>query len=152
MTVIGPGKTVLIGVSGQHVAIALQKSPTVQLQGTLAISSLDVSGNGLFSAFWVNSRALRIRARDAATLQLAGVAKQLDLELWGHAEFYGRYLRASETFVKTHDNTKAELNTLVDQHTFAEDKSDIYFYNESVSRADFMAESGSVFREYSSSQ
>jgi hypothetical protein len=142
--VIGPGKTELTGVSGQQVTIKLLNSPKVQLNGVIAIKSLDLSGQGMFSAYWLNSPQLTVRARDSARIQLAGVAKQLDLELWGHSRFYGRYLRAAGSFVKTHDDSLAELATTVDQHTLAQDNSDVYFYNEPVTHNDFMAESGSV--------
>ena len=144
LTVIGPGKTELTGVSGQQVTIKLLNSPKVQLNGVIAIKSLDLSGQGMFSAYWLNSPQLTVRARDSARIQLAGVAKQLDLELWGHSRFYGRYLRAAGSFVKTHDDSLAELATTVDQHTLAQDNSDVYFYNEPVTHNDFMVESGTV--------
>jgi len=144
LTVIGPGETQLIGVSGQQVAIKLLKSPKVQLKGKIAIADLELTGNGLFSAYWVDSKLLTVRAHDGARIQLAGVAKRLDLELWGHAQFYGRYLRAHETFVKTHDETLAELSTTDQQHTLAGNNSDVYFYNEPITRNDFMTQSGAV--------
>jgi hypothetical protein len=66
------------------------------------------------------------------------------VELWGVAQFKGRYLRAQRSFVKTHDKSVAEISTVNHQSNLATDASDIYYYNIPNTRADFMAYNGSV--------
>ena len=68
----------------------------------------------------------------------------MEVELWNHADFNGRYLRASRAFVKTHDNSVAKISAVRRQHTLASDASDIYFYNLPEMRTDFMAYDGAV--------
>ena len=69
---------------------------------------------------------------------------RLDVELWNTAHFNGRYLRAEHSFVKTHDRSLAEISVIRNQHTLASGKSNIYFYELPLTRADFMAFDGSV--------
>ena len=144
LTVIGDGYTQISGVSSQNLAVKLIGKPKVQLTGMAAMTSLDMQGKGMFSFYWVKGNALIVRARQGARIQLAGITELLDVELWGGSRFNGRYLRATRTFVKTHDHALAELMTTSRQHTLALDASDIYFYNLSPYRTDYMAQNGAV--------
>ena len=100
--------------------------------------------DGRLSLYWVKSRELTIRARGKSFIQLAGVVDKLDVELWGQAHFGGRYLRAMRSFVKTHNQSVAEISAVKRQHTLASDTSDIHFYNIPTMKADFMANNGAV--------
>ena len=144
LTVIGDGYTQISGVSSQNLAVKLIGKPKVQLTGMAAMTSLDIQGKGMFSFYWVKGNALIVRARQGARIQLAGITELLDVELWDSSRFNGRYLRATRTFVKTHDHALAELMTTSRQHTLALDASDIYFYNLSRYLTDYMAQNGAV--------
>lgn len=144
LEVTGPGLTQISGITSYDLQVRLKGKPKVQLTGTVTLSKLNVNGGGWLSLYWVKSKNLTIRAKSNAKIQLAGVVNRLDLELWGTAEFKGRYLRVQRSFVKTHDRAIAEISALKHQSNLATDASDIYYYNLPKTRADFMAYNGSV--------
>ena len=142
--VAGNGITRISGIKSHDLRIRLRDNPKVQLSGSVSLSRLNVEGDGWLSMFWLKSPSLIIKARNNSKIQLAGMVNRLEIELWGSATFKGRYLRANRSFVKTHDTSTAEISSVNHQSTLASDSSDIYYYNLSVTRADFMADSGSV--------
>lgn len=138
------GSVQINGVSSRYLDVALHGKPKVQLTGYANLAKLDIDGNGWLSLYWVKSNMLTIHAKKAAKVQLAGAVNKLDVELWGTANFKGRYLRAARSFVKTHNKSVAEISSVNHQSTLALDASDIYYYNIPGTRADFMAYNGSV--------
>jgi hypothetical protein len=151
LVVVGTGLTQISGITSHDVQIRLKGNPNVQLTGFASLSRLNIDGGGLLSLYWIKSYNLTIRATKAAKIQLAGIVNRLDVELWDMARFKGRYLRAQRSFVKTHDKSVAEISSVNHQSSLAMDASDIYYYNIPTTRADFMADNGSVLnmREWS---
>lgn len=145
----GKGYTSIRGIDTRDLAISMKGNPTVQLSGKAKISSLDYDGEGRMAFYWVDSQNLKIRGHGQAYVQLAGIVDRLDVELFDSSKFNGKYLRAKRGFVKTHDESLAEITILNKQHTVAMDNSNIYFYNAAKMGADFMGFNGSVldFRE-----
>lgn len=144
LNISGSGQTQIGGITGHLCQIKVSNKAHVQLVGTLDVNSLNLEGNGWISLYWMQSRSLKIRARDDAFIQMAGIADMLDVELWDHARFNGRYLRGTRVFTKTHDNSVADICVIKTQHTLASDSSNIYFHNLPHMKADFMAYNGSV--------
>jgi hypothetical protein len=142
--IVGNGLTRITGITSHDVEIRLKGNPKVQLRGQVSLSKLNVDGDGWLSLYWVKSPSLIIRAKNSTKIQLAGYVRRLDVELWGSANFKGRYLRAERSFVKTHDTSVAEISAVNHQSNLASDASDIYYYNLPGTRADFMANNGSV--------
>ncbi len=142
--VTGTGQTQIAGVKGHGLRVSLAKRAKVKLAGMLQVTTIDIKDHAWLSIFWLHSDTLRVRGRGNSFLQLAGIADRAEVELWDNARFYGRYLRAEQSFIKTHRHALAEIAVLRHQHTFATDQSNIYFYNLPLDRADFMARSGSV--------
>jgi hypothetical protein len=138
------GLTQISGISSPYLQIHMQGSGKVQLAGVANMAQLKMDGDGWLSLYWVKSDKLIISARKSARIQLAGTVNRLDVELWQHAHFKGRYLRAQRSFVKTHGSSVAEISSVLHQSTLATDASDVYYYNLSDTRADFMAFNGSV--------
>lgn len=144
LVVKGNGTTRIDGVNATNLQLSMIGKPRVQMTGVARLNSLNLSGDGWFSLYWIKSDALKIRARNGTFLQLAGIVNKLDVELWDNAQFKGRYLRASRAFIKTHDHAIAELSAIKRQHTLATDASDIYFYNIPEMKTDYMAYNGAV--------
>jgi hypothetical protein len=132
------------GINSSYLNLLLVKNAHVALTGSLYLSSLNLSGNGTLFVHGLRSKNILVRARDRAVIALAGRVTRLDVELWGKATFRGRYLYALDTFVKTHNLARAEINTLERQHVLALDASDIYFYHIPMINASFMGDDGSV--------
>lgn len=146
LEVVGSGLTQINGISTLNLQVYLKGNPKVQLTGFANLAKLKIDGDGWLSLYWVKSDNLIIRAKKASKIQLAGVVNRLDVELWGVAQFKGRYLRAQRSFVKTHDKSVAEISAVNHQSNLATDASDIYYYNIPTTRADFMAFDGSVLK------
>ncbi|MBL7481743.1 GIN domain-containing protein [Legionella bononiensis] len=151
LEVVGDGLTQINGISSRNLKIYLKGNPKVQLTGFANLARLNIDGDAWLSLYWIKSNNIIIRAKKAAKVQLAGVVNRLDVELWGVAQFKGRYLRAQRSFVKTHDKSVAEISAVNHQSNLATDASDIYYFNIPTTRADFMAFNGSVLdlREWS---
>lgn len=141
----GGGDIQISGVSSRYLQLEMTGKTKVQLtNGIMNVAKLQLKGSGWLSLYWVKSPLLTVCAKGKTRIQLAGVVDKLDLELWGSARFNGRYLRAKNAFVKTHDRAVARLTAIKHQHTLATDASDIYFYKIPQTKADFMAYQGSV--------
>jgi len=144
LKVKGKGFTEINGINSRQLQVKLAGSARVQLSGVANVANVDIQGTAWFSLYWVKSKLLMIRVKDAGFIQMAGIAKMLDVELWGKSRFNGRYLRATRSFVKTHDHSQADIAIVKRQHTLATDASNIYFYHLPQMKADFMAVNGSV--------
>lgn len=144
LVAVGSGITQINGVSSRNLQIVLKGDPKVLISGFVNLRTLDMDGKGTLSLYWVKSDHLTIRAKKSEKIQLAGIVNRLDVELWGFAQFQGKYLRAQRSFVRTHDKSVAEISAVNHQSSLATDASDIYYYNLSKTRADFMAFNGSV--------
>lgn len=138
------GLTQISGINSPNLQVHLRDNAKVQLTGVANLSALNIDGAGWLSMYWVRSNNLRVRAKNAAKIQLAGIVNRLDVALWGTSQFKGRYLRAKRSFVKTHGKSVAEISSLNHQSTLSTDASDVYYFNLPNTRADFMAENGSV--------
>lgn len=140
----GNGTTEISGIKSPALAVKLSGKQKIRTSGIFNLTTLDLDNDSALSLYWIKSRALTIRGRGQSIIQLAGVAEHLDVELWGTAQFRGRYLRAERSFVKTHDKSVAEIAAVKRQHTLAKDASDIQFFNIPTMKADFMACDGAV--------
>jgi hypothetical protein len=140
----GGGNIMIRGVYSRYLQVDISGKTKVLLVGMMNVSKLDLKGDGWLSMYWVKSPLLTICAKGHSNIQLAGLVDKLDVELWGSARFKGRYLRAKNAFVKTHEKALAEITALKHQHALATDASDIYFYRIPQTKADFMAYQGSI--------
>lgn len=140
----GGGNIQLSGISSQSLQLDISGKTKVLLSGVMNMSNLDLKGDGWLSMYWIKSTYLSFCGRGRVNVQLAGVVDKLDVELWGNSHFHGRYLRAMNAFVKTHDRSIAEITAVKHQHTLATDASDIYYYKIPNTKADFMAYQGAV--------
>jgi len=143
LEVSGNGYTQISTISSPGLRVRLIGAPRVKLAGVVNLTSLDMD-SGWLSMYWVKSKLLTIRGKGAALIQLAGVVDKLDVELCDKARFNGRYLRSNITFVKTFDQSLAEITTIDKQHTLASGNSDIHFYKIPKMKTDFMAFNGAV--------
>ncbi|KTC88035.1 MULTISPECIES: GIN domain-containing protein [Legionella] len=140
----GGGNIQISGVNTQYLQLDIINKTKVQLSGVISLSRINLADNSLLCMYWVKSPLLSICQRGKSLVQLAGTVDKLDVELWDSAHFNGRYLRAKNAFVKTHDRSVADIMAIKHQHTLATDSSDIYFYKVPKTSADFMAYAGSV--------
>jgi hypothetical protein len=140
----GGGNVQISGVNTKFLQLDISEKTKVQLSGVIDLSRINLADSSVLCMYWVKSPLLSICQRGNSLVRLAGVVDKLDVELWDTAHFNGRYLRAKNAFVKTHDRAVADIMAIKHQHTLATDASDIYFYKVPKTSADFMAYAGSV--------
>lgn len=140
----GHGQVTIEGVKAYALDVSLEKSPILELRGMTHLSSLALKGKGSFGLYWINSKRLKIRAKEYIHLRLAGKVDLLDLEITDYVNVNARYLRAKSAFVKTFGHSVASITTLDKQHALASEGSDIYFYAIPRLKAQFMAYDGSI--------
>ena len=144
LTINGSGFTDIIGIHSPYLQIELLGKTSVRLTGMANVADITMDDASKLSLDWIKSRSLVVRGKKEAIIQLAGIVGKLQLELWGNAHFNGGYLRAQEVFVKTHNQSIAEIAPVKLQHTLASDESDIRFYNHPAMETDFMIKQGAV--------
>lgn len=146
----GGGYTTLSGVKSQALWLRIKGRSKVQIRGEVQLAGLKLEDGAWLSMYWLKANRLELRGRGDTVFQFAGIVNVLDVELWGNARFMGRYMRAAETYVKTHDHSLAEISTWRHQHTLATDASDIYYFEWPRAKANFMAVNGAVldFKEW----
>lgn len=143
--VLGGAGTVRINTGrNRALELILKDKVRAQLIGVSELRTLRMSDYSRLSAYWIRTHTLHISLQDFACAQIAGVARLELIDLRGHARLNARYLRATEAFVKTHNVAVADIAVVSKQHTLAEDKSNIYYYNLPTYSTDFMAMDGSV--------
>lgn len=145
LTIIGSGYTEIKGIQSDHLDIYLHGHPKVQLVGVANLSEVVALGAPKMSFYWLKSPSFKLRGRgDGGVIQIGGITDKLDVELSGNMHFDGRYIRAKETFVKTHQHAIAEIVTSLHQHTLALDASDIYYHTLPETSSNFMANNGAI--------
>lgn len=140
----GDGLTQISGVKSRHLHVKLAEHAKLRLTGVAALKHLEMEGDSWFSLAWLKTPTLILCASNKAYIELAGIVNKLDAQLWNSAKLNARYLRARRAFVKTHDNSVAEIAATAHQHTLATDASDIRFYNLPDMKTDFMNFDGAV--------
>lgn len=138
------GRVKLEGVHSKYLEVHLKDKANLTINGKANLAKLNASDHTYFSMAWVDSSNLTSKITGNAYVQLAGVVNKLDVCIYGHAQWNGRYLRSQRTYVKTFDYAVARISAVHKQHTLARDRSNIYFYNLPTYRTDFMANDGSV--------
>jgi hypothetical protein len=138
------GRTKLQGIRSCVTQFVLLDQAKVKLVGYANVATLQMSGASRLSLYWVKSKSIKVNLKDHSRAQMAGVAETLHADLWGEARFNGRHLMSKNSFVKTHGKSEADISVSKNQHTLAQDKSNIYYYFLPEAKTDFMAEEGSV--------
>lgn len=138
------GTVRLDGVRSKHLEVCIKENANLKINGKANLARLEASDHSKFSMAWVDSWNLIAKVTGDAYIQLAGIVNKLDASVYDNAHWNGRFLRSRQTFMKTYGHALARISAVNKQHTLALDKSNIYFYNLSTYRTDFMAYDGSV--------
>lgn len=134
----GKGNTNITGINSPNLSVKLAGSPHAILRGEANLRRLYSEGDGWLNFYWVKGGRVMVRSIGSTRVSLAGSVELLDGCFSGKTRFDGHYLRAKESFIKTHDEAVAEISTVNDQHTLAQGASDIYYYNRPARRTDYM--------------
>lgn len=144
LNIEGTGKTIIQGINSRDLNIRMQGKPNIQLQGVANLRNLNFDGEGWLGLYWVSAKNLTIEGQGSAYVQLAGVVDTMHVNLHGHAHLNAKYLRAETAYVKTFEQSTADIQVLKNQNAVAEDQSGIYYYNDPPFNGTFMAHNGAV--------
>ena len=134
----------LSGIHSKHLVLDIRHAAQVQLSGVVGVCKLNMSDDSHLRLHWMNTNTLKLLLKDRAHIEIAGQVMVLDLEMFDESYFAGRYLRANRVFVKTHQQSVAEVSAVRSQHTYALDQSHIDFFNVPLMKTDFMVENAAV--------
>jgi Putative auto-transporter adhesin, head GIN domain len=123
------GKTHLSidNLRSQSLAISGRNDGKVTLTGIAHLNSVNLTGQGQLSLYWVDSPRLTIRLAGQQTLALAGVAKTLDVQLKQDARLDAQSLRSKNGFIATANQSIANVSVNNQLSTSAKDQSHIYY-------------------------
>lgn len=144
LALAGSGRVDINGLATRNLNIRARGRNAVHLHGFAELHDLNFSGEGWLSLYWVNSPYLKVRGHDGGYVQLAGKVGTLDAELFDQAQMNARYLRTGRSYVKTHQEARADIHVTDQQYTLASDHSNIYEYNDAKHKSNFMAHRGTV--------
>jgi hypothetical protein len=134
----------MTGVHSRRSKIELFDNAYAKITGMVGICELNIHHQSCLIMHWVNATSLKFVLGDNAYVQLAGHVNLLDAELFEKSKLAARFLRSERTFVKTHDDSVAEISTVRAQHTYAIDRSHIDYFNVPLYKTDMMVENGAV--------
>ena len=138
------GRTKIRGIRGCTTFLTITDRAKVKLIGYSNVATLNMSGDSELSLYWVKSKTMRVKLKDNARAQLSGLAENFHAETWNRSRLNSRHLMSQNSFVKTHNTSEAYIAVVKNQHTLANDKSNIYYYFLPETKTDFMAREGSV--------
>ncbi len=99
----------------------------VTLTGIAHLNSVNLTGQGQLSLYWVDSPRLTIRLTGQQKLALAGVVNTLDVQLTQTARLDAQSLRSKNGFIATADQSTANVSVNNQLSTSAKDQSHIYY-------------------------
>lgn len=139
-----PGILRMHGISTSSLKIKANENNVIKLNKITRLARLDYSGNGTIELTPVKSHYLHVTGRGMAKLMAHGLVDILELTLHGSAVFDGRELKTHTAYATTYNVAQAHLNVVKAQHAFADDNSDILFYNNAHFIGSHMMASGAV--------
>ena len=140
----GTGKVNFTNVKSDNLSINMYDSVVTKIEGQVSIRQLYMSGRSWLRVFWNDSSYLIVKGTDNTFAQIAGKVNTLDVELNKCAQLNGKFLRSKESYVKTHDESRADIYAKCSSDSIAEDSSNIYTYRGPDYKDENMYLSGSV--------
>jgi len=146
LKVLGKGDVILEGIDSEHTTVDIEGDSKVTLTGVVGLTKLDYEGAGCLSMHWIDSHDLIVNASGTGELQLAGVVGTFEATIKDKTMLDARYLRATQSYVKTYDKAEADIYSIDTQYAFAADHSDIYYHARTPrdGRHHYMAALGSI--------
>ena len=138
------GYTKIRGVRGCVTNLTLTENAKVKLIGYSNVANINMNDRAELKLFWVKSKTLRVQLKGRARAEISGLAENFHAKTWDKSCLDSRHLMSQNSFVKTYNFSEAYISVVKNQHTLANDKSNIYYYFLPETKTDFMAREGSV--------
>jgi hypothetical protein len=147
LTINGNGTTVASNIGAQGLNVNVNGNGSLRMTGNVTLYQLNVGSNSNVNIYWVNSSNLLIRANDSAKITLAGVATNLEANLFGNAVVDAKYLRSQVAYLRTLNYSCAWVYVSQSLSAYARDYSDIYYYPDPLINGPFyVRDHGAIMR------
>lgn len=142
----GSGPVRISGIRSHQLDITQKGSGIMTLNGVANLHSLTDTGSGIVSLYWLQSPDLTIQAKGKSSIRLAGAVDVMHATLNKTSHLDGKFLRVKKAFVRTNDDSRADLWVRDSMNTQASGTSNIYYYHEPKFAAKFVGDNGSVLK------
>lgn len=144
MKVNSSGYLYINKLMGSNLLLDIHSNGLVKFQGLMNVADINFHGSGQLQMYWLKSNALTATVHGSGIVTLAGETKVLNAIVHDKAQLDARYLRANTVFVKTLNDSKADIWANINLFALAENHSDIYYYSKPKYKSRIMRDSGSI--------
>lgn len=123
----GENNISLYHINSTDLTIQGENAGKIKIEGSVALHTINLTGNGTLLAHWVNSPYVKINASGKENIFLAGVTNTLDAHLSEKSHLFAKQLRAENGFVETKNQTRAKVTVKQKLSALAQDNSTIYY-------------------------
>jgi hypothetical protein len=124
----GDGRINIIGADSESLLIAAGGRGTTAVSGYVNLRAITAKDAAKVYLYWVNSVNVAIDASDKAHIGLAGVANNANVTLHGDARFDGEYLQVQNFYLRTFDNSHANITARTKLFAAVQGGSSVYFF------------------------
>ncbi len=133
-------------IRSNGLVIKTQTTGNVTLNGKLFVDKVKNKGPGNVSLRWIKGDNISIKAEGTGRITLTGTARKIKVDLEDHAKLNAKALRVKDVMVKTDDYAIARVSAINSLSAFAEDHSNIYYYNTPRHITRYTKNSGNILR------
>jgi hypothetical protein len=114
--------------AGSHLAVIDHHPGNLTLRGTYPIAQITKTAPGLIDIRWIKSDKLQILATHGAHIRVSGTVNHLRAQLADNSRLDAKHLRAQHAWIRTQDNSVAEVFAIKVLNAFANENSLIDYY------------------------
>lgn len=134
----------LKGISTPYLLARMTHAKNVTLSGKMALRELDVQDSQHVMVYWLESPILTLNVDHGSRVLLSGIAKFANVKVMGDSSLDAKYLTVRRLFVKTQDQSKAEVTAADALNALAANESNIYYYHQPALLSRYYRDNGSI--------
>ena len=146
LTLIDAASLKVSDLNSPSLAIDADTAGSIDIDGTVGLTSLVSKGPGNIQVSWVDSPLLKIDSYGSGTIKLSGKVEKLEASMSGHGTLEAQYLRANSIMVQTNKFARALVMPLSSLNAFAHGYSNIFYFKTPKNFSHFTSESGNVLQ------
>lgn len=140
----GSGDINLIGASGHGVKINAAGKGKIGILGQVDIREIKACDSTCVFAYCLNGDSLYVYTSQNARVGLAGRVNHLYVDASGSSRFGGRYLQATDAYVRSRDGSHANVMAVGRMFASATNNGSVYFYGSPDIMSQFVNGNGTV--------
>lgn len=124
----GNGKVNVLGADSDSLTIHATCNGITTVVGCVNLKEVIAKDKSRVFVYWVKSKGAYVTASNTAQVGLAGLTTNLNVDLTGQSRYYGQYLHTGNLYVKTLNQSHANVTSGERLFAASGDSSSIYFY------------------------